>query len=145
MHISYIQLQTLITKAKTNHFTNEVRECSGHQGRIFKIVAHLQNIKGKPSLPQYDNTLDLCNTFNDFFMSKIENIRVKLDQITSQNQTLSSNSHPVKASSDTFSGKKLTKFTPISPAELSKVVKDSSNASCAYDPLPTKTPQKLPA
>ena len=44
------KLHALITNAKTDHYRKEVAECSGHQGRIFQIVAHLQNVKGKPAL-----------------------------------------------------------------------------------------------
>ena len=124
------KLQNLIKKAKTAHYSAKVRECSGHQGRVFKIVAHLQNVKGKQMLPQFDHALDLCNTFNDFFISKISNIRTKLDQ--------SSVSHTSSSNTSTFSGQKLSEFSQITTSEMCTVIKDASNASCANDPIPTK-------
>lgn len=127
------KLHALIASAKTDHYRKEVAECSGHQGRIFQIVAHLQNVKGKPALPKHDNVLDLCNTFNEFFINKIANIRDKLDQETEKAPLSVPINPPV------FSGRKLAKFTPVSNTEMLKIIKESSNATCANDPLPTKT------
>jgi len=127
------QLQVLIKKAKTEHYTNKVKECAGHQGRIFKIIAHLQNTKGKPTLPQHEDIMTLCNTFNDFFITKIANIRSKLDEIPDPtNNDL--NIQP----DNIYNEQVLTRFAAVSVDEVSKLVKEASNATCANDPLPTK-------
>ena len=42
------------------------------------------------------------------------------------------------ALSDDFHGRTLDSFTPISVTDLAAIVKNSSNASCSSDPMPTK-------
>lgn len=122
-------MQSLISKAKMNHFKTKIEDCSGNQGKIFKIISHLQNVNSKPTLPDHISVLDLCNTFNEFFVSKIINIRDKLDEIDIPNSLVTSNA---------FSGETLSHFQEISDEELCEIVKASSNATCETDPLPTK-------
>ena len=124
-------LESLISKAKTDHYTNEIKECSNDQGRVFKIIAHLQNIKAKPTLPQYDTLLDLCNSFNEFFINKISTIRDKLDQMASGDTSLQLDSDPNPSSCAWES------FNPVTTEEMLKVIKEASNASCDLDPIPT--------
>ena len=130
----------MLIKAKTEHFTDKIKECSGHQGWIFKIVAHLNNVKGKPTLPQHDDLFTLCNTFNDFFLSKIVKIRNKLDEAVLAPDSAVSNddSETVKTRSShtsvlvldeqqvtsdllltacEFVGQSLTEYTPISETD----------------------------
>jgi hypothetical protein len=40
-------MQSLITTAKTGHYKSKIAECAGDQGRIFQIIAHLQNVKSQ--------------------------------------------------------------------------------------------------
>ena len=153
-------LENLIINAKTKHFSDKIKECSGHQGRIFKIVEHLNNVKGKPTLPEHDDLFTLCNTFNDFFLSKIVKIRNKLDEAglasdsavpnddtaTAKTQSFHTSvlvldeqvpSDPLVATCE-FVGQSLTEFTPISKTDLTEIIKSASNASCESDPVPTK-------
>lgn len=153
-------LQNLLTTAKTNHFTTKINECSGDQAKIFKIIAHLQNVKGKPTLPAHDNILNLCNTFNEFFISKIAKIREKLDKTVvdcNDNDKLNVSS-PVQSvlldqdrqdktgefpnlampRDRAFTGQPMNCFTPVSVDEMVKIVKNSSNACCDSDPISTK-------
>ena len=124
-------MQSLIDKAKTGHYKAKIEECSGNQGSIFKIIAHLQNIKAKPTLPTHENIKNLCDTFNDFFVSKIVNIRNGLDQITLSNDLVSE-------SGPAFCGDSLTCWQEIATDELAEIMKSSSNATCETDPVPTK-------
>ena len=73
------KLQNMIKAAKTNHFKGKLQECSGDQGRIFRFIAHLQNTKAKSSLPKHEDILELCTNFNNFFVSKIMDIRNEMD------------------------------------------------------------------
>ena len=136
-----LHYQQLIKDAKTSHYRNEINQCSGDQGRLFKIISHLQNVKNKPTLPDYDSLQQLCNTFNEFFITKIFDIRSKLDNIPLANTT-----DPVTTtdlldpdlSINCFAGVTLTKFSPVSSDELIRMIKDTSNATCELDPIPTK-------
>ncbi len=124
-------MQTLIAKSKTSHYKSKIGECSGNQAQIFKVIAHLQNIKAKPTLPLHENLDELCDTFNDFFVSKIVNIRSKLDQIPLSDEH-------VLLSGPAFCGTPLTEWKEINTEELAEIVKSSSNATCENDPVPTK-------
>jgi len=124
-------MQSLIGKAKTNHYKAKVAECAGDQGKIFKIISHLQNVKAKPTLPAHESIKELCNTFNEFFISKIETIRKKLDGVT-----LTEDEATVPA--PLFTGSTLSQWRKVNTDELREIIKGSSNATCENDPLPTK-------
>ena len=98
------------------------------QAKLFKIIGHLQNVRGVPKLPQHTDILSLCNSFNDFFVQKITQIRDKLDNTFTQ----------YNPSSHLYSGEKLLNFAPASTKEVSKLIRKCSNATCDHDPIPTK-------
>jgi hypothetical protein len=138
-------MQTLITTAKTNHYKAKVEECDGDQGRILKLVSHLQNVKAKPTLPEHDNVEDLCNAFNTFFVKKVTKSRSKLDEIQLPSTPDSNGSeishrnqvHPTLSPSTIFQGQTLSNSREISKEEMTDIIKKSSNATCETDPLPT--------
>ena len=130
-------------------------------------MAHLQNTKGKPTLPQNESVLNLCNTFNNFFVSKISNIRDQLDNVTVEGRSQSVDNHKTQGKRTTvlpsdnasdqthnqelsgemrdpapsacaFVGERLSSFTPVSVHDMTKIIKQASNASCETDPIPTK-------
>jgi len=124
-------MQSLIDRAKTGHYKAAISECFGDQSRIFRFIAHLQNVRAKPTLPDHDDIADLCNVFNDFFVTKISNIRNNLDQIDTSYS-------PTSLSGPAFAGEPLSVWHEISTEELTEMIKSSSNATCETDPIPTK-------
>ena len=65
-----------------------------------------------------------------FFITKIQKIRAKLD--SAQPSSLQTHAMP------TICARKLNEFHPPTCEVISKLIKSSSSASCALDPIPTK-------
>ena len=70
----------------------------------------------------------MCEKFKNFFVNKIETIRIALDE---QNVN-----QPIICERP-FSGQPLNTFTPATIAEVEKILGKSSSKSCALDVIPT--------
>ena len=133
------KLQNMIKAAKTQHYKGKIREFSGDQGQLFLLIAHLQNTKGNPILPEHNDKLELCTKFNNFFITKISGIRSKLDNSTLLTHGSGSHAGNLYTASPTiFTKQKITNWKPVSEEQVAKLIKNASNASCKNDPLPTK-------
>ena len=79
------------------------------------------------ALPEHDDPTKLANEFGTFFLKKIEIIKENFDKFQVQEPRLA----PVTPKEN------LENFSSLSIGEVSKIVRESSNASCRLDPVPT--------
>ncbi|XP_072022742.1 uncharacterized protein [Amphiura filiformis] len=83
----------------------------------------------KKTLPSHDNTEELANEFADFFESKIQKVRDKLDNIPSIPTIVSDK---VFSTSATFS-----KFAEVTDDTIRRFIMESTSSSCSLDSIPT--------
>ena len=114
--------------AKSEHYNILITQASGNQMELFKIIGGLLHTKGEDVLPQYEDPLELANRFNDFFLSKIETIRLNLVTASGDNNETIDTESPSSV---------LDMFAPADVDEISKLITSASNASSKLDPLPT--------
>ena len=81
-------------------------------------------------LPECDTKEDLANQFAEFFITKIQNIRNKLDSL------------PVYDHKDS-SPPKLSKFEPLTEEEVRQIIKAMPSKCCALDVIPTSLLQEF--
>ena len=131
--LSCLKVKDLISKAKTSFFINKLEECNGDQKKLFQVVDSLLARGKSSSLPSFTCPLTLAEAFNDFFISKISDIRQQLQSLQTTTSTLSFslNSELLPASGT------LDKLTPSSESEILKIIKNSSKVSCQLDPIPS--------
>ena len=79
------------------------------------------------ALPEHDDPTKLANEFGTFLLKKIEIITENRDKFQVQEPRLA----PVSPKEN------LENFFALSLGEVSKIVLESSNASCRLDPVPT--------
>ena len=128
------EVKKRIKEAKATYFIKQIEECDKDQRKLFKIVDKLLG-RGKPTiLPEYSVANVLAQTFNEFFISKISNIRTALTTMESSTDDLQC---PPVSSLLTPSSSKLHSFRAASISEISSIIKKSSKASCSLDPIPT--------
>ena len=78
-------------------------------------------------LPEHDNATKLANEFASFFVTKIELVKEDLNKIHVQEPRLL----------EVNAVEKLHHFSTVSDEDVSKIIWESSNASCKLDPVPT--------
>jgi hypothetical protein len=119
----------LIKNAKQKYYSDIITESKGDQKTLFKVVNQLLHKNNTSKLPTHSSKEELCNNMADYFVSKIEKIRMDLDVLRSGNLETDSPhcnlSHP------------LTSFKPVSQECMKKIIISSASKSCALDPLPT--------
>ena len=90
----------------------------------------INSLSGEPlgtALPEHDDPTNLANEFGTFFLKIIEIIKKNLDKFLVQEPRLA----PVTPKEN------LENFSSLSIGEVFKIVRESSNASCRLDPVPT--------
>ena len=90
----------------------------------------INSLSGEPlgtALPEHDDPTNLANEFGTFFLKIIEIIKKNLDKFLVQEPRLA----PVTPKEN------LENFSSLPIGEVFKIVRESSNASCRLDPVPT--------
>ena len=69
------KLKTLIHDAKEKCFHKKISDCGGDQNKLFRIVNFLLG-RGKQAVyPKHTDSLSLASVFNNYFVTKIADIR----------------------------------------------------------------------
>ena len=128
------EVKELVKKAKADFYVNKINECSGDQKQLFKIVDKLLGREKDHSLPRFIDAKLMAQTFNEFFVTKIANIRISLSALEdSTDQTRYSFFDSLLSPSSS----KLCHFESTTVSEVTDIIKKSSNATCILDPIPT--------
>ena len=123
-----------IQKSKETYFIQKIEECDNDQNKLFKIVDKLLGRGKSSSLPDHKSIEALVQIFNEFFITKIANIRLELSKMESSVQGLHC---PPLDSLLKPSSSKLCSFKLTTAEEITAIIKKASKASCSLDPIPT--------
>jgi len=114
-------------------YSSVIEQNSSNQSVLFSTVDKLLNLSGPPKLPSHTNVVDLANSFGDFFIQKVQDIRNGLplpvieDGLDAYIEFTNSNSRH-----------ELESFMPTTTEELSKLLGKVCTKSCILDPIPDK-------
>ena len=126
-------VNNLICESKLKFYSSVIEQNSSNQTVLFNTVDKLLNLSGPRKLPSYTDATVLANSFADFFVQKVQDIRNGLQQPVNHNnlndlcEAINSNPQDV-----------LLSFTPTSTTELSKLIGKVYKKSCNLDPIPGK-------
>ena len=124
----------LIHKAKSAYFTTKCEECGNDQKALFRFLNQLLHKNDTCPLPDYTSLIDLLQSFSDFFLSKIENIRKSLDSVKFEDIIPPSSFLPI---TDPKPPSTLKMFRELSDEDVKKIIMKSPTKSCPLDPIPT--------
>ena len=127
-------VKDLVGKAKKSYYLNEIDDCEKDQKQLFKIVDKLLGREKSSVLPEHTDTYTLAQMLNEFFITKISNIRNELATLEFSIPQLHCpplNSLLVPSSS------KLLSFKPTTSSEVMSIINKSSKSTCPLDPIPT--------
>jgi hypothetical protein len=128
-------VKNLLEKEKSSYFNEKIKQCEGDQKKLFSIVDNLLHRKKLTSLPEHDRLANFVDSFSDFFIGKIENIRKDLNDLGDTTAPLAC---PPISKLVPPSAMTMETFKPATQDEILKIIKSSSKASCKLDPLPTR-------
>ena len=128
------QVKDMVKKAKDEFYAQKVHECEGYQKKLYKIIDSLMG-RGKPNiLPTASSNLLLAKNLNSFFISKIDTLR---EVLMSLEPTTAKMSIPDLDSILKTCTAPMDTMIPASVEEVTKIIKESSKATCMLDPMPT--------
>ena len=128
----YISQRKLCTKMcemkQADYYKTLIASKKGDQRALCSIVNCLFD-KNKSSgiLPEHEDAKSLANTFNDFYIDKVNKLRSKIPV---------SNQPSVSNDTGSFGGTKFDSFKPVTEAELRVILKSSGIKTSFHDNLP---------
>ena len=99
----------------------------------FNVVKELLNKDSNP-VPDTDNTMDLANSFGEFFIGKVNKIRDEVDKCAT---SMSDNVQMFDVSCNVSDDISFDQFASVSDDELLQVIAKCPNKSCVLDVLPS--------
>ena len=120
------KMNNLITKAKKCYYESKISAATTSRC-LFDFVSEMYGKGKKCILPNNISHEKMPEMFNDFFISKISQIRSVLD---------TRNCDPV-VNTSVYTGDKLLSFNSLSREQVKRIIISSPCKSCCLDPLPS--------
>ncbi len=127
------KLTSLINDTKASFYNNKVTEAGQDQKKLFGLINKLFHKSSDKKLPSHDNTLELCNKFSDFFITKIDKIREGFAP-TSIGETFYEDKP--------FTGTLMFNFKAVTSRQIREILMNAPNKQCSLDPIPTNILKK---
>ena len=121
------QYSAFLKSARVNYYSNLIDQCAGDSRKLFRVVNSLCREPLETALPEHTDPTKLANEFGTFFLKKTKIIKENLDKFQVQELRL------IRVTPK----ENLESFSALSIEEVSKIVGESSDASCLLDPVPT--------
>ena len=128
-------LKNIIHGVKEQFFKKQISVCGGDQNKLFGIVNSLLGRGKQALLPQHDDSLTLARLFNEFFITKIDNIRHEF-HILEQNLPMPSSIN-FNVILDLNLVSSLTYFKHTTVDEVIVLLSKMYKAACRFDTFPT--------
>ena len=127
-----LKLKTLIYEAKEKCFKKQISDCGGDQRQLFGIVNHLLGRGKQIVYPQHTDSFTLASLFNNYFITKIADIRKEFSGLESDVVQMSMPDFNVHHSHTTLSN-----FTPTTTDEVQQLLSKMNKTTCKLDPFCT--------
>ena len=118
----------LSLKKQECHYAKIIQEAGNDQRSLFKVVNKVLDRNETRALPDHNDSTELANQFNEYYIQKIGNLR----------KTIPEDSKGLEISQTKFQGEKMEKFDPCSEEELKKVISEFGIKTSTEDPIPAK-------
>ena len=129
-------LKNLIHGETEQFFKKQNSNCGGDQNKLFGIVNSLLGHGKKALLPQHDDFLTLARLFNEFLITKIDNIRHEFP-ILEQDLPFPSSIY-FNVILDVNLESSLTYFQHTKIDEVNVLLSKMNKTTCMFDPFPTR-------
>ena len=127
-----LKLKTLIYEAKEKCYKKQISDCGGDQRQLFGIVNHLLGRGKQIVYPQHTDSFTLASLFNNYFITKIADIRKEFSGLESDVVQMSMPDFNVHHSHTTLSN-----FTPTTTDEVQQLLFKMNKTTCKLDPFDT--------
>lgn len=119
-------VDVLAKEKRRNYYQDSIKSASNSQQELFRVFNMLVDTGNKSKLPYTEDFDSLALRFNNYFVEKIENIRLKLDNNSSANFQSEPNTFLTKLSS----------FNSVSISNVLKQIKGQKIKTSTKDPIP---------
>ena len=120
-----------LAATKASHLCTVIREAGYNMKTMFGVTNALLGRSVPAQLPETSNDVALAETFQQFFVEKITDIRRSIDSRAVTTTTFD------RQPCDDYQPAQLCEFTPATTADIRRIILQSSAKSGTLDPMPT--------
>ena len=124
-------VRKLVNNTRNEFYQSELASCKGNKKDTFKVFNKLLGNDKEHKLPTYENEMDLCNDFEQYFHNKIQNIRNNITKDYTANKS-TEEIHHFQCTSSFDSFRLLTDY------EIIDIISNLPNKQCKLDPVSFK-------
>ena len=129
-------VNTMSVSKRKLYFSKCILESENSQKELFNICNSLLDVQKSKSLPDCEDSFQLANKFNEYFVTKISKIRHELLCVDVNNVNINKLSYGIGGS--TCAQPTLSTFSPISENELKKIITSRKIKTSAGDAIPAQ-------
>ena len=116
----------LAFEKKSKYYTSLIHNSNNSHKELFNVCKNLLDQPRSSALPTYSSSESMANSFNNFFIDKIDKIRA----------TFPEESTKYGYGKDTYVGPVMSEFRPVSFGELKKILLSKPIKTSPQDPIP---------
>ena len=130
LYVSQRDICVKLSQEKRSKYYHElILSKKGDQSALFDIISNiLDKNKSRGVLPNHDTPIELANTFNEFYLNKVKQLR----------RNIPLPNHSTHCNVSSFNGSTLDCFRPTTVQELGKILQKSGIKTSFNDVLPAK-------
>ena len=117
----------LLSKAKNDWYTSMIEQNKNKPRNLWSCINKILHRSQSSPLPDFSDLTSLSNNFGKYFIDKISKIRAILDSKAFSEVRVEPN----------YVAPMFSSFTPLSEADVKKLINAAPNKSCDLDPCPT--------
>ena len=121
--------QILCVEKQSQFYAKAIENCNNSHKELFSVCKNLLDQTKSTKLPTYGCPKVMATKFNNYFIDKIEKIRSSF---------VKESYKPYGTGIDTYNGRVLSEFQPISAEEVRKIILSKPIKTSQQDALPAK-------
>ena len=128
-------VSNLLFSTEKKYYLDTFHEHRRNTKQVFKVCDSLLGRGKEPSLPPWFTNQELADNFNDFFITKITNIRSDFSEWDTGSSYIQTEHCLIPSA--------LENYWPLDCDEVTKIVLASPTKTCEADPIPTELLKKV--
>ena len=117
--------RSMLNYETSRSIATKVKDIGHDTKKLYQRISSLTGTEAHNTLPENEDTQDLCNSFADFFINKVETIAKSLD-------------HHAEFVPTDRSIPPLTSWPKVTESEILDILKSMPNKQCEQDKIPTR-------
>ena len=123
---------SLMNKERHSFNSNWIGQSHNDQRQLFRKAKTLLGLDSKHALPPHSCRAELCNEIANFFIQKVNTIKMNITSAASPTSSI------LTSDPEVLTHHQFSSISELSDEDIKRLVTSAPNKTCDLDPIPTK-------